>query len=73
MFVFSACYILVNIQSVDVQNLSNESTIENTINNKNLPNNFNQEKMIKIQLNDLEREKERISRKRESDNLFLEK
>ena len=32
-----------------------------------------QEKVIKILLNDLEREKERISTERESDNLFLEK
>ena len=51
-------------------------------NNQNLPKNFNlvelimkelQEKVIEIQLNNLERERERISRERDSENLFLEK
>ena len=51
-------------------------------NNKNRPKNFNlvelimkelQETVIKIQLNDLERERERISKERSSENLFLEK
>ena len=48
-----------------------KSTIKDTRNNKNLPKNIDlvklimkelQEKMIKKQMNDLEREKERISR-----------
>ena len=60
--------------------MTSESTIKDIENNKTskelqsqLIKKELQRKMIRIQLNILERERERISRKKEYENLFLEK
>ena len=60
--------------------MTSKSTIKDTMNNKNLPKNIDivkliikelQEKMIKEQMNDLDRERERIFRERESQTIYF--